>query len=137
MQIGCIHLVSKCSAIDFTQSRHRELVWSQAEADVRVGELGGQSVAGVPNNSAVVERHLRQLRHGVPRSVGRKLRVRAQGNQSQEGRRDAAPTRNALRIAENGQLFEMCDLTQIDLVGEESASRRGEVLVVTQGAAGQ
>lgn len=137
MQIRCIHLVSKCGAIDFTQSRHRELVWSQAEADVRVGELGGQSVAGVSNNRAVVERHRGQIRHRVPRSVGWKLRVRAQRNQSQEGRRDAAPTRNALWIAENGQLFEVCDLTQIDLVGEESASRRGEVFVVAQCAPGQ
>lgn len=111
LQVGGIDLVTEGSAVDFAQCRHRELFRGQPECDVGVREFRGKSIARVPYDGSVVERHLRQLRNRVPGRVRWQLWVGAEGNESEEGRRDAARTRHALWITEDGELFEVGDLS--------------------------
>ncbi len=72
----------------------------------------------VRDHDLMVERHGRQMVHAMPLSVVGKGRCGGEGDQPEKRRGDGAWAGNSARFGEHRQLFEVCQLTHVYLLGE-------------------
>ncbi|SHW79113.1 Uncharacterised protein [Mycobacteroides abscessus subsp. abscessus] len=91
----------------------------------------------VRDHDLMVERHGRQMVHAMPLSVVGKGRCGGEGDQPEKRRGDGAWAGNSARFGEHRQLFEVCQLTHVYLLGELAPDGRGEILVGAYPATGQ
>src|SRR5699024_11864282 len=136
LQVGSGESVAQRCRIVIPKCRHRELLRNQGESDVGVAEFGSESVTGVMHDLIVVESSAGQHRHRMPCGVLRNHRFDIRRHQSPERCGEYAWPRDPVGGAERGQLLDMFELGEIDLLGQVAADRGLDVLPTAEPAAG-
>jgi len=85
----------------------------------------------------VVEGHRRQIADRVPPGVEWQGRGGGGGHQAQETRCNDPGAGHPVRFGEHRELFEVRDLTEVDLLGQLAARRSHQILVIGEPAARQ
>lgn len=129
LEVGRGDLVPERRSVDVPKLGQREGLGRERERDVRVGELAVQPLAPREHDGAVVERHGRKRVDRVPARVAGNVRVDAERDEPEVGRRELAELGDPSRVAPRPELLEVCDLANVHLRREVAEDGRLQALV--------
>jgi hypothetical protein len=137
LEVGGGDVVAERGGVEVAQLADGEGVGGEGEAEVGVGELGAQALAGGVHDRLVVVGERGEPVDGVPAGVGGEGRVDVCGDEAEVGGGELAAERVAVGVAPGLELLEVGELLHVDLGGEVAADRLLQRLIGVEAAAGE